>query len=95
MTLEELDARLKIIDPLLHVRYRGQGNITGVFHGSEYVTRMDYGELNVNGFRWKYYGRDLSVREGRIQKRGRKTLIKLLGNHVKTLEDKASILWGI
>lgn len=96
MTLKQFEQRLKKIDPKFRVKPRGYGDITGIFHGSDYVCRATKGELNLNGYRFKYFNSDMSVSYGTIQKRGRKTLVNIIAQrfHLNT-KQRAYLLWGV
>jgi hypothetical protein len=95
MTLEDFNQRLQNVDPKLHVRVNGRGDIAGLFYGTEYIARMTRGELNINGYRIDLIDQG-QINEGCIMKRGRKTLVKLLqGRLPLTLKQRASLLWGL
>ncbi len=96
MTISQLEDRLKSIDSRLSVRMRGPHDVGGIFLGSKYLLRLTKGELNLNGYRYMTYTSDMKWIQGNIMKRGRKTIVKLLQIYVPmTLEQRASILWGI
>ena len=81
MTLSHLEKLLKIIDPTLSIRMRGQGDVGGIFKGSQYILRVTKGELNLNGHRTTYFDQHVKQIQSRITKRGRKTVVSLLQKH--------------
>lgn len=72
-------------------------DVGGIFRGSEYLVRITKGELNLNGYRYMFFTDTLQRLEGKIQKRGRKTIVKMLQAKgvVKTQKDRALLLWGV
>lgn len=98
MTLNDFETRLKKINPNFIVRKRGHRDAGGIFLGTEYIVRFTQGELNLNGYRYRYFSPNgMSYNYGNIEKRGRKTIVKMLeARHlIKNLEQRASLLWGI
>jgi len=95
MTRTELDRRLQLVDPKLHLRERGWGDIVGVFYGSEYLFRIGKGEINFNGYRYIMTDPNLNHTQGTPMKRGRKTLTRLLSRYIKTDAQRTSLLWGL
>lgn len=85
MTLQRFQQLLSRIDPNLRLRFRAQGDVVGLFVGysgkSGYICRLSKGELHMSGFRWAVPDEDGILRNGRIRKRGRKTVINLLRNY--------------
>ena len=96
MTLSHLEKLLKIIDPTLSVRMRGQGDVGGIFKGSQYILRVTKGELNLNGHRTTYFDEHGKQIQSRITKRGRKTVVSLLQKNgiINNLAERELILWG-
>lgn len=87
---------LKKINPRLHIRIRGPLDVGGIFLGSEYLVRITKGELNLNGYRYMTYTSDMQWIQGNIQKRGRKTIVKILGARIPlTPEQRGLLLWGV
>lgn len=82
---------------------RSFGDVAGIFAGksgkSGYIARMTKGELTLHGYREVVYDpmSPLSTMEGKIKKRGRKTLIKLLQNYrwIKNHKQISKLTWGI
>tara|TARA_R110000868_G_C10972640_1_gene770684 strand:- start:19549 stop:19842 length:294 start_codon:yes stop_codon:yes gene_type:complete len=97
MTLPLFEQLLKKVDPRLHIRVRGTGDVGGIFRGSEYLVRITKGELNLNGYRYTYFTDRLQKVEGNIMKRGRKTIVKMLQARgvVKSQKERSLLLWGI
>lgn len=97
MTLSQFERNLKKIKPSLHLRQRGQMDVVGLFDGSKYLMRLNRGELNLNGFRMKYFTDSLETKMGPIQKRGRKTILSTLmrGGYIKNHEQRNLLLWGV
>jgi hypothetical protein len=96
MTIDDFARRLKEVDPRLHIRVRGPLDVGGIFLGSKYLLRITKGEINLNGYRYTYFTDRLEKVEGNIMKRGRKTIVKLLQQYIPlTMEQRASLLWGI
>lgn len=104
MTLEKFQRLLRKIDPRLRVRRRGSGNdVVGLFVGysgkSGYICRLSQGELHLNGYRWAVVDPDnpMKMLEGRIKKRGRKTVVNLLRNYrwVTNHKQRSMLTWGI
>lgn len=97
MTLHEFERRLKKINPQLHLRQRGYGDIVGIFLGNEYLVRMSRGEVPLNGYREKYIDpATVQMTAGRIMKRGRMTLTRILEARglIKGPRDRAILIWG-
>lgn len=97
MTLKQFEERLKKINPKFSVRKRGTSDVAGVFIGSEYICRLTQGEFNLNGYRYKLLKPGtIEYINSNIQKRGRKTTVKLLTKYFKNkIKDRAYLLWGV
>lgn len=100
MTLSKFNKLLKLINPKLHIKQRGYGDIGGVYAGSRgYIARVTKGELTMNGYRVAVVDplHPMLMKQGRIQKRGRKTLINLLRNYrwIPKHEHRTMLTWGI
>jgi hypothetical protein len=97
MTLQQFEDNLKRVNPRLRLRSRGYGDIIGLYDGDKYLIRMSKGEFNLNGYRKKYIHDNLSVSFGTIQKRGRKTVVRMLQRmgYIKNLKDYSLLLWGV
>jgi hypothetical protein len=103
MTLQRFRELLRRIDPKLQVRVRGTGDVVGVFVGTAgkggYICRMSKGELQLNGYRWALADpkNPFNKLNGRIKKRGRKTVINLLRNYrwVQNHYQRSMLTWGI
>lgn len=106
MTPQKLQRILTKINPKLRLRRRfdkGGGDVVGVFVGmsgkSGYLLRMNKGDVPLTGHRFKYHDpqRLGSYTYGRIQKRGRKTVVTLLKNYgwIKTQAQRSAVLWGL
>lgn len=97
MTIDQFEVNLKKVNPRLNIKQRGYGDIVAVFDGSKYLIRMSQGEFNLSGYRKKYIMSDLSTEYGNIEKRGRKTVVRMLQkmNYVNNLEDYKLLLWGV
>jgi len=96
MTLQTFEQRLQSINPRFRIRQRGYGDIVGIYLGDEFIVRATKGELNLNGYRFRYYSQTMEKKEGNIMKRGRKTLVKMLERHFKDkVKDRAYLLWGV
>ena len=103
MTLSRFQYLLKKVNPKLRIRQRGYGDVGGIFVGlsgkSGYIARITKGELHLNGFRWEVVDPNDKMRTipGKIQKRGRKTLVRLLKNWrwVKNHQQISMLTWGI
>lgn len=97
MTLTQFEKNLRKINLRLRLRSRGYGDIVGLYDGDKYLIRMSKGELNLSGYRKKYLHGNLSVSYGVIQKRGRKTVVRMLQRmgYVKNLNDYSLLLWGV
>lgn len=97
MTLNLFGKLLKQVDPRLHIRIRGPHDVGGIFRGSEYLVRITKGELNLNGYRYTHFTDTLQKVEGKIEKRGRKTIVKMLQAQgvVKTQKQRSLLLWGV
>lgn len=96
MTISQFESLLKQVDPRLHIRIRGPLDVGGIFLGSEYLIRVTKGELNLNGYRYEYFTDQLQRVQGNIMKRGRKTIVKLLGARIPlSVEQRSLLLWGV
>ena len=103
MTLQRFQELLKKVDPRLRIRQRGWGDVAGLFAGlsgkSGYICRLTKGELHLQGFRWMVVDKKNKMRlvPGRIQKRGRATIVRLLKSWrwIKNEREKAMLMWGI
>jgi len=103
MTLSRFNRLLKKVNPQLHLRHRGYGDIVGLFAkgqgNSGYIARMTKGELTTAGWREAVRSADniMEVKQGRIKKRGRKTIIMILRNYrwLKTHKQRSMLSWGI
>jgi len=97
MTTQKFERLLKKINPNLHIRKRGYGDIAGVYDGSKYLVRLSHGELNLNGYYKIYYTSDGSPKMGPIAKRGRKTIIEMLQKkgYIKNIKQRSMLLWGL
>jgi len=96
MTLSQFQKNLKKVNPNLRIRSRGYGDIVGVFDGDRFLIRMSKGEFNLNGYRKKFIRGNLDVVYGNIQKRGRKTVTRMLQRkgYVNSIKDYRMLLWG-
>lgn len=103
MTLGRFNKLLKLIHPSLRIRQRGFGDIGGIFVGlsgkTGYIARITKGDLTMNGYRVMKVNptNPLLMQTGRIQKRGRKTLINILRNYrwVKNHQQRTMLTLGI
>lgn len=104
MTISRFQKLLKIVNPKLRIRFRGPGDVGGIFAGmsgkSGYIARVTKGELQLNGFRMLIVNPNNKmelVNKGIIKKRGRKTLINLLRNWgwIKHPWQVSMLSWGI
>lgn len=95
MTLDEFERRLKVCNPRLNLRRRGRSDVVGVFDGNDFLFRLNQGELQLNGYRMKYFTDHLETHYGPIERRGRKTAVRLLEKMGKvTIHDRGYLLWG-
>lgn len=107
MTLSRFQYLLKKINPRLCIRQRGYGDVGGIFSGftghNGYIARITKGDIGLAGYRYQTLDRTaakaglIKYNQGKIQKRGRKTLIMILQNWrwIKTRKQKSMLLWGI
>lgn len=103
MTTGKFNRLLKKVNPKLTLRQRGYGDVIGLYAGksgkSGYIARMTKGEQTVNGFRYMVPDPDnpMKLVPGNIQKRGRRTIIKLLKNYrwIKKPQQASMLMWGI
>lgn len=103
MTLSRFNKLLKLVHPSLRIRQRSFGDIGGIFVGlsgkAGYIARITKGELTLNGYRMMKVDptNPLLMKQGKIQKRGRKTLINILRNYrwVKTHQQRTMLTLGI
>lgn len=103
MTLQRFNQLLKLVNPRLRVRQRGYGDIGGIFVGlagrTGYIARITKGELTMNGYKVSKVDptNPFHMKEGRIKKRGRKTLVNLLKNYrwVTTHQQRTMLTLGI
>lgn len=103
MTIGKFRSLLKKIDPRLTLRVRGKGDVVGVFIGTTgragYICRFSRGEITLNGYRWAMPDpqNPFNKLQGRIKKRGRKTVINLLRNYrwVQNHHQRTMLTYGI
>jgi hypothetical protein len=98
MTLTRFQSLMQEINPLLHIRQRGKGDVVGLYLGHEYLVRMSKGEVPLNGYRHKRFNPyTLQYEVGNIAKRGRMTLTRILEARgvIKGPRDRAKLIWGI
>ena len=99
MTLSRFAKLLRKANPKLHLKYRGYGDIVALYGGYSYILRLTKGELNFNGYRLQQPNPDdpLHPIQGKIMKRGRKTIVMLLRSHrwITTKEQVSMLLYGI
>lgn len=103
MTLSKFQRLLKKANPKLRIRIAGLGDRGGIFAGkfgkSGYIIRLSKGELHLMGYRHELVDptNPMRIVQGRIRKRGRKTLVMILRNwgHITNHKDVSMLLWGI
>lgn len=99
MTLGRFQKLLKKVHPRLKLKYRGYGDIIGLYGAHAYILRMTKGEFNFNGWRLQLPNPEdpLNPIQGRIMKRGRKTVVNILRSHrwATNHRDRTMLLYGI
>ena len=103
MTLQKFQRLLTKIDPRLKIRIRHVGDVAGLFVGTTgrggYICRLTKGELHLNGYRYMVQDPDNTMRltQGRIKKRGRKTIVQLLKNYrwITNHKQVSMLMWGL
>ena len=102
MTLGKFQRILKKINPKLRIRQKGWGDVGGIFVGisgkTGYIVRISRGELQLRGYRYELVDptNPFQTIQGKIQKRGRVTLIRILQNWrwIKNHKQRSMLLWG-
>jgi len=89
MTLHEFEKRMKTICPDFKLKKRGDANIVGLYFGTEYLFRVNKGELNMLG--WKNHTPGIAV----PMSRGRHTVVQILTKwHKIKYSDRSYLLYG-
>jgi hypothetical protein len=99
MTLGQFQKLLTKVHPRLKLKIRSYGDIVGVYGNGSYIMRMTKGEFNFNGWRLQHPNPQdpLNPINGRIMKRGRKTVVNILRSHrwATNHQDRTMLLYGV